>query len=78
MRPPKENVGAGKDSESPTRDPQVPPKAMPLTLTIQGEGSHHPSGFMPQVKVQVTMCLHDQVVTSQGLAKTTNMPSKGP
>jgi hypothetical protein len=36
-----------------------------------------PVGFMPQMKVQVTLCLHDQAFTCQGPAKTNKYALQG-
>jgi hypothetical protein len=36
-----------------------------------------PVGFMPQMKVQVTLCLHDQTFTCQGPTKTNKYTLQG-
>jgi hypothetical protein len=78
MMPPKANIGVGKASESPPRETQVPPKATSLIQVFLGGACIiHLVGFMPQVKVQVTLCLHDQVVTYQRPAKTSKYALQG-
>jgi hypothetical protein len=78
--PPKENVGAKRASESPPRDPlKCLQRKRSLIHVSKGEGVHiiQPVGFMPQMKVQVTLCLHDQAFTCQGPAKTNKYALQG-
>ena len=71
IRPLNENIGVGKASESPPRDTQVTPKETSLFQHVQGEGVHHPScGLHATMKVQATLCLHEQAFTWQGPTKT--------
>jgi hypothetical protein len=50
-----------KDGTCSSHGVQVPPKETFLFPCVQGEGAHHPTcGLHAPMKVQVTLCLHDQ------------------
>jgi hypothetical protein len=74
----RQTLGKGRASESPPRDNQVPPKETSLIHVSKERGCIiQPVGFMPQMKVQVTLCLHDQAFTCQGPAKTNKYALQG-